>query len=73
MCPSTFFQKKASEWSVGSLYDVFLRMVAGGRFELTTFGSSPGRHSDCGSAEPDFSSDRFAVKIVTSSVGHSPR
>jgi hypothetical protein len=30
MCPSTFFrEKKASEWSVGSLYVVFLRMVAG--------------------------------------------
>jgi hypothetical protein len=39
MCPSTLFQeKKASEWNVGSLYVVFLRMVAGVRFELTTFG-----------------------------------
>jgi hypothetical protein len=33
MCPSTFFQeKKASEWSLGSLYVAFLRMVAGVRF-----------------------------------------
>jgi hypothetical protein len=26
-----FPRKKASDWSVGSLYVVFLRMVAGGR------------------------------------------
>jgi hypothetical protein len=31
-------RKKASGGSVGSLYVVFLRMVAGVRFELTTFG-----------------------------------
>jgi len=39
MYPNTFFRgKKASDWSIGSLQVVFLRMVAGVRFELTTFG-----------------------------------